>query len=180
MQMPLTAQRDDEIFDVVDENDRVLGQATRKEVHARKLLHRAVHVLVFNAAGQVFLQKRSLAKDSSPGCWDSSCSGHLDAGEDYLSAAVRELHEEIGVVAPSERLVHRFQLGAAADTGWEFVSVYTLRYDGPIALNSAEIERGEWFMPTALTQAISERPGEFTSTLRKHWGAVRDARGSEQ
>jgi len=180
MHQPSHAQREDEIFDVVDAHDRVVGQATRKEVHARKLLHRAVHVLVFDQLGRVFLQKRSMAKDSSPGCWDSSCSGHLDAGETYINAAVRELAEEIGITTLPERLVHRLRLSAASDTGWEFVSIYTLRYDGPIAINPAEIERGEWFAPAAVTQAMSERPRDFTSTLRKHWGAVSGAMTSDQ
>ena len=89
----------DEWFDVVDERDAVVGRARRREVHAQGLWHRAVHVLVFDAGGRVLLQKRSLAKDLSPGKWDSSCSGHLDAGEDYDAAAGRELREEIGVDA---------------------------------------------------------------------------------
>ena len=76
------AQKGDEYFDVVDVQDRVVSQAPRREVHAQGWLHRAVHVLVFNRAGLVFLQKRSMTKDMSPGLWDSSCSGHLDAGED--------------------------------------------------------------------------------------------------
>ena len=91
------AQRDDEIFDVVDALDRVISQATRREVHAQGLLHRAVHILILNSSGEVFLQKRSMAKDTHPDCWASSASGHLDAGEDYLSAAIRECKEELGV-----------------------------------------------------------------------------------
>src|SRR3954471_6704889 len=87
----------EEWFDVVNERDEVVGRATRREVHATGLWHRAVHVLVFDSAGRVFLQKRSMLKDLSPGLWDSSCSGHLEAGEDYDTAAVRELAEEIGV-----------------------------------------------------------------------------------
>jgi isopentenyl-diphosphate delta-isomerase type 1 len=172
MQKPPIAQRDDEIFDIVDAQDRVIGQGTRRDVHAQELWHRAVHVLVFDSRGRVFLQKRSMAKDTSPGCWDSSCSGHVDAGEDYLTAAVRELQEEIGVAASPEQLVFRLRLGAEADTGWEFVSVYTLRYDGPIVIHPAEIERGEWFEPKDVTQKISERPSEFTQNLQKHWTAV--------
>ena len=175
MQNPPTAQRDDEVFDVVDTDDRVVAQATRKEVHARKLLHRAVHVLVFDSRGRVFLQKRSMAKDSSPGCWDSSCSGHLDSGEDYATAALRELEEEIGVRVFPERLVFQLRLGAESDTGWEFVSVYSLRYDGPIVTNPAEIEFGQWFEPSAVTRAMRERPNEFTTTLRKHWITVSEA-----
>ena len=103
------------MFDVVNERDEVIGQATRPEVHRRGLMHRATHVLVFNSRGQVFLQKRSLKKDRQPGLWDSSASGHLDCGEDYDACAVRELREEIGLElrAPLQRL---FKL--AAMSGW--------------------------------------------------------------
>src|SRR5260221_2408518 len=86
----------DELFDVVDLDDRVTGRAPRSAVHAGKLLHRAVHVLIHDTNGHLFLQKRSLSKDTFPGCWDSSCSGHVDAGEDYVTAARRELGEELG------------------------------------------------------------------------------------
>ena len=72
----------EEIFDIVNERDEVIGRAPRAEVHARGLLHRAAHMLVFNSRGEVFLQKRSLRKDRQPGVWDSSASGHVDAGED--------------------------------------------------------------------------------------------------
>src|SRR5712671_4334508 len=87
----------EDIFDLVNERDEVIGQAPRQEVHARGLWHRAVHVLVFNARGEVFLQKRSMKKDIAAGKWDSSSSGHLDSGEDYDACAVRELREEIGL-----------------------------------------------------------------------------------
>ena len=72
----------EEYFDVVDLADRVIGRATRNEVHQKGLYHRAVHVLVFNSQGQLFLQKRSASKDTFPGKWDSSASGHLCAGEE--------------------------------------------------------------------------------------------------
>ncbi len=80
----------EEIFDVVNERDEVIGRRARSEVHRLGLLHRAVHVLVFNARGDIFLQKRSLNKDRQPGVWDSSASGHLDTGESYDAGAVRE------------------------------------------------------------------------------------------
>ena len=72
-----------DIFDVVDMEDNVLRQAPRAVVHREKLLHRAVHVFVFNQAGQLYLQRRSMTKDTAPGKWVSSCSGHVDTGEDY-------------------------------------------------------------------------------------------------
>jgi len=167
------AQRGDEIFDIVNDRDEVIGQSTRREVHGQGLRHRAVHVLVFNARGQVFLQKRSMAKDSAPGCWDSSCSGHLDAGEDYLSAAVRELIEEIGLkIAGLHLLTPVLRLEACADTGNEFVWVYRLQSEGPFVLNPAEIERGEWFVPAEVTRAIAERPDEFARSFRFLWAKL--------
>ncbi|HTB63871.1 MAG TPA: NUDIX domain-containing protein, partial [Opitutales bacterium] len=86
-----------ELFDVVDDHDRVLRRETRNEVHRQRLLHRAVHVLVFNARGEVYLQRRSAKKDTYPNRWTTSCSGHVDAGEDYDTAVVRELAEELGL-----------------------------------------------------------------------------------
>ena len=87
----------EEIFDVVNERDEVIGQRPRSEVHRLHLNHRAVHVLVFNRRGDLLLQKRSMRKDCFPGTWDSSSSGHLDQGEAYDACAVRELREEIGL-----------------------------------------------------------------------------------
>src|ERR1039457_539455 len=110
----------EEIFDVVNERDEVVGQNTRREVHARGLWHRAVHVLVFNAHGEVFLQKRSMKKDRQPGAWDSSCSGHVDSGENYDETAVRELREELGLRV-SASLPKLFKIDACAETDAEFV-----------------------------------------------------------
>jgi isopentenyldiphosphate isomerase len=158
----------EEIFDVVNERDEVVDRKPRHEVHARGLLHRAVHVLVFNARGEVFLQKRSLSKDTSPGLWDSSASGHLDSGEDYDYCAVRELREEIGLVLerPPERL---FRIAASAETGQEFVWVYRLENDGPFTLHPDEIERGEWFAPERVTRWIADKPQELASAFRLIW-----------
>ena len=158
----------EEFFDVVNERDEVVGRASRREVHARGLRHRAVHVLAFDGAGRVFLQKRSMRKDMSPGKWDSSSSGHLDAGEAYDAAAVRELGEELGwrPAAPPARW---FRVEACADTGEEFVWVYRLRADWPFTLNADEIERGDWFAPAEVTAWMRARPEEFAPAFRLIW-----------
>jgi isopentenyl-diphosphate delta-isomerase len=158
----------EEWFDVVNWRDEVIGRELRSDVHARGLWHRAVHVLVFDGMGRVFLQKRSMRKDLSPGLWDSSCSGHLDAGEDYDAAVVRELGEELGItsaVAP-ERW---YRLNACAETGWEFVWVYRLRHDGPFVLHPDEIERGEWVEPAQLAQRMTARPEDYCPSFRMIW-----------
>lgn len=158
----------EEIFDVVNERDEVIDRKPRREVHRLGLLHRAVHVLVFNGRGQVFLQKRSMTKDTSPGLWDSSASGHLDSGEDYDACAVRELREEIGLVV--ERTPERlFKIAACAETGQEFVWVYRLENEGPFTLHPDEIERGESFAPAAVTQWVADQPGDFASAFRLIW-----------
>jgi isopentenyl-diphosphate Delta-isomerase len=168
------AQRSDEIFDVVNERDEVIGQRTRGEVHRLGLRHRAVHVLAFNGRGELFLQKRSLAKDTFPGAWDSSASGHLDAGEDYDACAVRELREEIGLVV-TEAPKRLLRLEACADTGQEFVWVYRLESEGPFILHPAEIETGGWFAPHKVTRWIEERPGDFARAFRRIWAEVNRA-----
>jgi isopentenyldiphosphate isomerase len=158
----------EEYFDVVNEHDEPVGRATRREVHARGLLHRAVHVLVDDGAGKIFLQKRSMKKDTSPGRWDSSSSGHVDAGEDYDATSVRELGEELGLqtaVAP----VRWFQVEACAETGNEFVWVYRLCSTGPFTLNAEEIEGGGWFAPAEITAWVQARPEEFAPAFRLIW-----------
>ena len=166
-------QNSEELFDVVDEQDRVVRQALRREVHAHGWLHRAVHVLVFNRAGQVFLQNRSMSKDMSPGLWDSSCSGHLNAGEAYDQAAWRELQEEIGLrlAKPPARWL-RFT--ASEETGAEFVWVYRVEAEGPFVLCPLEIERGEWLAPEELTRRIAVSPQNYCSAFKLIWGSVGD------
>ena len=106
----------DELLDVVDENDRVIAVKTRGEIHAAGLMHRAVHILVFNRRGELFLQKRSLQKDEQPGLWDSSAAGHVDSGEAYLDCAEREIEEELGIVL-ERPLQPLFKLPASSRTG---------------------------------------------------------------
>ena len=169
----------EEIFDVVNERDEVIGRAPRSEVHRRGLKHRAVHVLVFNARGELFLQKRSMTKDCFPGAWDSSASGHLDTGEAYDVCAVREVREELGVQLPEtpERL---FKVEACAETGQEFVWVYQCRHEGPFSLHPEEIERGGWYAPEEVSRWMREKPPEFASGLIliwRRWNEARPGRG---
>lgn len=161
----------EEIFDIVNERDEVIGQLPRREVHRRGLMHRAVHVLIFNSKGQVFLQKRSKLKDTFPQRWDSSAAGHLNPGEEYDACAMREVQEELGFQMPSvpERIL---RIAACEETGQEFVWVYRCAAEGPFALNVEEIESGDWFAPEYVSRWIEEKPDDFAPSLICIWQKV--------
>ncbi len=155
----------EDIFDIVDELDNVIGQRARSEVHAEGLRHRAVHILVFNEENEVFMQKRSMSKDTWPGAWDGSCTGHVDTGEDYKQAAYREMEEELGW-QPANELEFLFKLNPCEETGQEFIEVYRVQGNGPFRLNMEEIEVGEWMDLPNLVQRVGFTPNRFTSSFR--------------
>ncbi len=161
-----------EQFDVVDENDVVVGQKSRHEVHAERLLHRAVHIFVFNPRGELFLQKRSRWKDANPSRWDSSAAGHLNAGQDYEETAARELREELGVEAPLELLG---KLPASRATGYEFVHVYKATHSGPFTWPRSEVETGEFFPIPVLERWMEARPKDFSSAFAECFRTWREA-----
>jgi isopentenyl-diphosphate delta-isomerase type 1 len=162
----------EEWFDVVDEQDRVIGSALRREVHARGLLHRSVHALVTDAAGRVLMQRRSMSKDLYPNQWAASASGHVDRGEDYDTAMVRELGEELGIhVAAVPQRVCRIE--ACEETGREFVWAYRCRHEGPVTFNTDEISEIVWRTPAEIDCWVAERPEEFAPSFLLVWSRCR-------
>ena len=164
-------QKASEMFDVVNEKNEVTGQLTRGEVHARGLLHRAVHIFVVNKRGQIYLQQRSHLKDVSPMKWDSSAAGHLDAGEDYATAAVRELGEEIGIHVDTTELAA--QIPAGDHTDHEFVELRVARHDGPARPLPEEVATGDWFKPEDIDAWVAARPQDFARGFVTCWRAWR-------
>lgn len=159
-----------EIFDVVDEQNRVIGQRPRGEVHREKLLHRAVHIFVYNQRGELFLQKRSRWKDAQPRKWDSSAAGHVNSGDDYDTTAPRELMEELGVEAPLQLIG---EVPAGRGTGWEFVKIYRAEHEGPFRLPPAEIECGAFFTPAQIDAWSTSRPQDFAKGFLECWRITR-------
>jgi 16S rRNA (adenine1518-N6/adenine1519-N6)-dimethyltransferase len=159
-------QHDGEQFDVVDENDKVVGTEPRSVVHGKNLLHRAVHILVFNKAGELLLQKRSAWKDREPSKWDSSAAGHLEPGESYAAGAARETEEELGIRCELKPLG---KIRACSNTGQEFVEVFTARHDGPFVLPPSEIEDAMFFPRAVITDWLSARPQNFAPGFWEVW-----------
>jgi 16S rRNA (adenine1518-N6/adenine1519-N6)-dimethyltransferase len=156
----------EEQFQVVDEQDRPVVGAARSEVHANNFLHRAVHVLIFNPAGEVFLQLRSRLKDRHPLTWDSSAAGHVNLGEDYDQTAARELREELGVETDLQRIK---KLPASQRTDFEFMCLYRGSYHGELHPNPGEIEAGKFFPPAIVDEWIKARPDTFAPGFVECW-----------
>ena len=143
---------DGELVDVVDVDDRVVRQATRAEMRRDNLLHRAVYLVVRDSAGRLFVHRRTETKDIYPGYWDVTVGGVVAAGEDYPTAARRELAEEIGV-ATTTPLVELFPV-RYADAATQLVGrAFLARHDGPVALQAEEIAWGA-FVPVAEAERV--------------------------
>lgn len=149
----------EEIFDVVNDQDQVIEQAPRSVVHAQNLLHRAVSIFVLNSEGELLLQLRSDSKDQYPGCYTSSASGHVDSGEDYRGAAVRELKEELALEVPVEFL-QKFPAGP--ETAFEFTSLYQAITDEPPVPDPVEIASAEFLKLEEIASMLDRSPDRFT------------------
>ncbi len=149
----------DELFDVVDAEDRVIGQAPRSVVHAKGLAHRAVHIFLFNSRGQLLVQRRSATKDEYPLTYTSSASGHVGAGETYEECAPRELVEEIGLEAPLERLV---KLPPSAETANEQTVLFHAVSDEIPTPNETEVASLTFFTLDELRALLAADPSAFS------------------
>ena len=154
----------DEFLDIVDQSDNVIGQSRRSDVHQRGLLHRSIHLLVFNDSGELLMQKRSMKKDEAPGKWCSSVAGHLDSGEAYDDCVVREAKEEIGLrlnSVPSKL----FKIEAHEDPGNEFTWIYQVTASGPFVFDPCEVTDLRWFKLKEVDRLIQEQEDIFSSSF---------------
>ena len=122
-----------EFFDILDDSGRPTGSTKARElVHKDGDWHKAVHIWIVNDKDEILLQKRSPNKDSNPNMWDVSSAGHLSAGDDSLTGAMREIKEELGLDIPPAQFTF---LGTLKDAqrytptfiNNEFNDIYLLR-----------------------------------------------------
>ncbi len=150
--MQKTTDNLNELFDIVDESDNVVGRATRREVHGNiNLIHRSVGILIFNQKNELFLQQRSKTKDTDPFKWTISASGHVMVGDSYEITAVRELEEELGVKI-SVKQIAKYLCKAPNET--EMVMLFQAFSEGPFSIHPQEIEGGKFFTQAKLKSAI--------------------------
>ncbi|MFZ5807523.1 MAG: NUDIX hydrolase [Verrucomicrobiota bacterium] len=157
-----------DVFDIVNERDEVIGQATRAEAHAKNLRHRAVHIWILNRKGEFLLQKRSATKDTCPCMWTSSVCGHVDAGENYEEAAQREIIEEIGLKTALSIKEIGYEK-ACAETAMEFTRIYVASCEGPFQFPQEEISELKWMSFKKIQHIIQKKPETLSPIFIYLW-----------
>jgi 16S rRNA (adenine1518-N6/adenine1519-N6)-dimethyltransferase len=154
----------EDLLEVVNAKNQIIGIEKRGIVHAKNLMHRSVHVVLINSDKHILLQQRAWNKDSEPGKWDTSCAGHVDPGEASLEAAERELSEELGLkgVVLEEILC----LEASVCTGYEFINVFLCRENSKVSPDPEEIIDWRWCSSEELQSWMEEHPDIFTSVFK--------------
>ena len=130
----------EELLDVVNEKGEVIRTLPRSHIHGDpSLMHRVVHVLVFNGKGELLLQKRSMQKDVAAGKWDTSVGGHVNAGETLEKALSRETEEELGITACAPKFLYTYIHSNSYES--EMVYTYSCVYNGKIVYQKDEIDK---------------------------------------
>lgn len=142
----------DEQVDLIDAENHALGRTTRHVVRSRNLLHRGVGILCRNPAGEIYVHRRTTTKDVFPGLYDMFVGGVVGAGEDYATAARREIAEELGIDgAEPHHLFDHLYIGAH-NCSW--VAVYEAVWDGPIRHQESEVAWGAYVDLSELNQQL--------------------------
>lgn len=184
-----------EYFDIVDTYGNPTGETVeRTYAHAHAIRHRTAHIWVVQRLGErteILLQKRSANKDSFPGKYDTSSAGHIDAGDEPLESALRELSEELGIKATDDMLtfvgtfnIHfekEFHGSMFRDDEIAFVFMYDRPVEiGELHLQKEEVERVEWFDLEETYEACLQHDEKFcvpSDGLRLLMGFLADKDG---
>ncbi|MFB7090625.1 NUDIX hydrolase [Streptomyces sp. NPDC056296] len=151
----------DEILDIVDENDRVTGQARRGDAYAQGLRHRCVFVLARDPDGRVFVHRRTATKLVFPSLYDMFVGGVVGAGESYDDAALREAEEELGVPGlPRPEYLFKFLYDDGAGRTW-WSAVYEVRCEGPVAPQVEEVVWHGFLTEAEVERRLGEGEGEW-------------------
>ncbi len=158
----------DELVVIVDSENRVTGSATRRQMRAQGLPHRATYVFVFDAAGRLRVQHRTTTKDVYPGYWDLAAGGVVLAGESYEVSAERELAEEMGIRGVPLETWFDFYFEEGSCKVWG--RVFSCVWDGPLQLQVEEVQSVEAMEVAAIlsgTTSLQFTPDSLSALRRR-------------
>ncbi|MEM2915978.1 MAG: NUDIX domain-containing protein [Candidatus Woesearchaeota archaeon] len=153
-----------EMLDVVNEKNKVVGKEAREKCHKKFLAHRIIQAFVFDKKGRIFVAKRSKRKAVYPGLLDVSIAGHVDAGETYHQAAIREIHEELGIKPKNIKQLFKFRHKTKPENA--FIVQYQLTVPRVGKLNKREIESGKFIEWGKMLDMLKRTPKKFAPTSR--------------
>ena len=161
----------EEYLEIVDYQGNIIDSAPRSEAHGNpSLMHKVVHVLVFNKNGEVLLQKRSQNKDVAPGRWDTSVGGHVGVGEDLIVSSKREMHEELGITGLEPEYLYSYVHSNVFET--ELVATYRCLYEGDFSFNREEIDELRFWSFDEIREVIGNKilSDNFEHEFQKYLG----------
>ncbi len=161
-----------ELFYQVDQHDREIGRITRKQAHSNpNIIHRSVAALIINQNDEMLFQKRSLQKDMNPGFWSYGVGGHVNYGQTYQSAIVRELQEELGLIHPQVRFLKKILVPSEKETEMKSVFEVRLKEVPHFVLDSTEVSEVQWVSIDKITHFVNTHPfTDWTIMTLKHTG----------
>lgn len=171
----------EELFDVLDESGFRQGPPRRRaQVHAEGLVHRAIHVWLFDAEGRVLIQRRGTDVDHMPGYLSPSTGGHVDAGEPSQVAAIRETFEETGLTLAPGQLIYLFshRNDITVHEGYydhQFNDVYFAQLDFGLDDLVVETGKGEGFFllePQAFLDLLDDAQTLIADIFRREFAEV--------
>ena len=159
----------DELIDIVDEKNQILEQQLKSKAHKEGLLHRVVHVWIHNSKGEILLQLRAKDKLLFPNMWDVSAAGHIAAGEEVITSALREIEEEISLHLEEKDLEFAYVMRSSAKGKYfqneEFSYAYFYKFDGDISklkLQEEEVQQIKFFSIEEIENMLNTSPRMLT------------------
>ncbi|MBI4895734.1 MAG: NUDIX domain-containing protein [Candidatus Aenigmarchaeota archaeon] len=151
-----------EYFDVVDENDNIIGKELRSVCHNNpKIIHRGIFVIIENELGQLLLEKRSMKKDTNPGKL-AVIGEHNLLGESYEKAAIRGLKEELGIKAKVKK-IDKLKISSKRETEYDEIFISRINSKQIIKFDKNEISEVMWVSIKKLKKEIKQHPKRFSS-----------------
>jgi isopentenyldiphosphate isomerase len=163
----------EELLDLVDENNRVIGSARRSECHGDPgLMHRAVHLLVYNTRRELYLQHRSMKKTVQPGKWDTSVGGHLSSGEEFVDGLFRESREELSLTEFNPCFMYSYIMSNEYES--EMIGTFICVTEQPLIPNPDEISEGRYWTEPEIEGSMGRNL--FTPNFEEEYSRFQDWR----